>query len=172
MRLGVLSWKKLKNRETHGAIVSLDQLWSRRLFVMFIAWTSQKGSEPSVSKLAIVIWNIQSPQESSCDSCEISKISTSRTGNDLRQLSFGYRALSSGAHWFTRGVYIWVTHLHIAVPIRNNSYYLRVKKQHDQSPAPTCKLYRESFFQMAAVGIELTEWAVFDVFKDEIINNQ
>ena len=41
MRLGVLSWKKLKNRETHGRIVSLDQLGSRRaiadLFVKFIA---------------------------------------------------------------------------------------------------------------------------------------
>ena len=41
MRLGVLSWKKLKIRETHGRIVSLDQLGSRRaiahLFVTFIA---------------------------------------------------------------------------------------------------------------------------------------
>ena len=27
------------------------------------------------------------------------------------------------------------------------------------------------FSKMAAVGIELTKWAVFDVFKDEIINN-
>ena len=26
MRLGVLSWEKLKHRETHGRIVSLDQL--------------------------------------------------------------------------------------------------------------------------------------------------
>ena len=41
MRLGVLSWKKLKNRETHGRMVSLDQLGGRRaiadLFVKFIA---------------------------------------------------------------------------------------------------------------------------------------
>ena len=46
MRLGVLSWKKLKNRETHGRIVSLDQLGSRRaiahLFVTFIAWRVKK----------------------------------------------------------------------------------------------------------------------------------
>ena len=28
------------------------------------------------------------------------------------------------------------------------------------------------FSKMAAVGIELTEWAVFDVFQDKIINNQ
>ena len=27
------------------------------------------------------------------------------------------------------------------------------------------------FSKMAAVGIELTEWTVFDVFKDEILNN-
>ena len=40
MRLGVLSGEKLKNLETHGRIVSLDQLGIRRaiadLFVMFI----------------------------------------------------------------------------------------------------------------------------------------
>ena len=45
----------------------------------------------------------------SCDSCEMYKISKSRNGNDLRQLSFWYRALSCGAEWFTKGVYIWVT---------------------------------------------------------------
>ena len=37
----ILSWEKLKNCETHGRIVSLDQLGSRRaiadLFVKFIA---------------------------------------------------------------------------------------------------------------------------------------
>ena len=48
MRLGVLSGEKLKNRETHGRIVSLDQPGGRRaiadLFVMFIARTSQKSS--------------------------------------------------------------------------------------------------------------------------------
>ena len=58
MRLGVLSWEKLKNRETHGRIVSLDQLGSRRaiadLFVMFIAWTSQKASK--VHKLLSQSW--------------------------------------------------------------------------------------------------------------------
>ena len=55
-------------------------------------------------------------RQSSCDSCEMYQISTSRNGNDLRQLSFWYRALSCGADRFTKGVYIWVTHLHIAVP--------------------------------------------------------
>ena len=67
MRLGVLSWEQLKNRETHGRIVSFDQLREiADLFVMFIAWTSQKASKVHklVSKLAIVlIWNIQSPHE-------------------------------------------------------------------------------------------------------------
>ena len=62
MRLGVLSWEQLKNRETHGRIVSFDQLREiADLFVMFIAWTSQKASKVHklVSKLAIVlIWNI------------------------------------------------------------------------------------------------------------------
>ena len=55
-------------------------------------------------------------RQSSCDSCEIYKIITSRNENDLRQLSFWYRALSCGGDWFTKGVYIWVTNLHIAVP--------------------------------------------------------
>ena len=32
MRLGVLSWEKSKNRETHGRIVSLDQLEGRRAY--------------------------------------------------------------------------------------------------------------------------------------------
>ena len=67
MRLGVLSWEQLKNRETHDRIVSFDQLREiADLFVMFIAWTSQKASKVHklVSKLAIVlICNIQSPHE-------------------------------------------------------------------------------------------------------------
>ena len=49
MRLGVSSWKKLKHRETHGRIVSLEQTGSQKaiadLFVMFMAWTSQKASK-------------------------------------------------------------------------------------------------------------------------------
>ena len=50
MRLGVLSWEKLKNRETQGRIVSLDQqlgveeqFFVADLFIMFIAWTSDCG---------------------------------------------------------------------------------------------------------------------------------
>ena len=52
----------------------------------------------------------------SCDSCEMYKIITSWNGNDLWQWPFWYRALSCGADWFTKGVYIWVIYLHIAVP--------------------------------------------------------
>ena len=54
MRLGVFSSEKLKNRETHSRIVSLDQVGSRKLFVMFIAWTSQKASK--VHKLLPQNW--------------------------------------------------------------------------------------------------------------------
>ena len=58
MRLGVSSWKKLKHRETHGRIVSLEQTGSRKaiadLFVMFIAWRSQKASK--VHKLPSQRW--------------------------------------------------------------------------------------------------------------------
>ena len=55
----------------------------------------------------IVLW-LQSP-------VKCTRISISRNGNDLRQLSFWYRALSCGADWFTKGFYIWVTNLHINV---------------------------------------------------------
>ena len=44
MGLGVLLWEKLKNCETNGRIMSLDQLGELKsnLFNMFIAWMSQK----------------------------------------------------------------------------------------------------------------------------------
>ena len=47
MRLGDLSWENLKNRENH----ELGPAWESQsnaiadLFVMFIAWTSQKASK-------------------------------------------------------------------------------------------------------------------------------
>ena len=75
MRLGVLSWEKLKHRETHGRQnreLGPASLGSRRaiadLFgVMFIPWTCQKASKVHKllsQKLAMVlIWNIQSPHE-------------------------------------------------------------------------------------------------------------
>ena len=122
MRLGVLT---LNNRETHVRIVSLDQLGSRRaiadLFVMFISWTSQKASKfinfwVKVGHSAKLKHSNSTWRPWSCDSCEMYKISTSRNGMDLRQLSFWYRALSCWTDWFTKGVYIWATHLHIAVP--------------------------------------------------------
>ena len=54
-----------------------------------------KSSKTSVSKLAIALnWNIQSPHEDR----EMYKISTSRNGNNLQQLSFWYQALSCGAN--------------------------------------------------------------------------
>ena len=48
-----------KNRDTHGRIVSLDQLGSRRaiadLIIMFVGWTSQKASK--VHKLLSQSWS-------------------------------------------------------------------------------------------------------------------
>ena len=128
MRLGVLSWEKLKHRETHGRIVSLHQLRlgvEEQLLILsasclspgrvkklqkFINFCLKVGHSSNL-KHSKSTW-----RQSSCDSCEMHKISTPRNGNDLRQLSFWYRALSCGADWFTKGVYIWVTNLHIAVP--------------------------------------------------------
>ena len=126
MRLGVLSWEKLKHPETHGRIVSLDQL---RLGVeeqlLIFSSCLSPGRVKKLQKFINFCLKVghsanlkhsKSTRQLSCDSCERYKISTSRNGNDLRQLSFWYRALSCGADWFTEDVYIWVTNLHNAVP--------------------------------------------------------
>ena len=99
MRLGVLSCEKLKHRENHGRIVSLDQL---RLGVeeQLLIFSSSCLSPGRVKKLQKFInfclkvghsanlKHSKSTRQLSCDSCERYKISTSRNGNDLRQLSF------------------------------------------------------------------------------------
>ena len=127
MRLGVLSWEKLKNRETHCRIVSLDQLGSRKRFPMFIAWTSQKSfksSLTSASKLAIVLiykhskstwivlwllWNVQNQHIAE------------------RERSTTVVVLISGALVWSRLIYErCVTHLHTAVPTVNLFLTLRV----------------------------------------------
>ena len=125
MRLGVLSWEKLKHRETHGRIASLDQLRlgvEEQLLIFssclspgrvkklqkFIKFCLKVGHSANL-KRSKSTW-----RQSSWDSCEMYKISTSRNGNDLRQLSFWYRALSCGADWFMKGVYIYWTNLHIS----------------------------------------------------------
>ena len=127
MRLGVLSWEKLKNRETHCRIVSLDQLGSRKRFPMFIAWTSQKSfksSLTSASKLAIVLiykhskstwivlwllWNVQNQHIAE------------------RERSTTVVVLISGPLVWSRLIYErCVTHLHTAVPTVNLFLTLRV----------------------------------------------
>ena len=103
------SWDLRQNRE-----LALRPAWESKsntadVFVIFIAWTSQKASKVhTVSKLAIVlIWNIQSPHEDNISSSEKYKSSGHNahsalldrgTGTiNLRQLSIWYRALSCGA---------------------------------------------------------------------------
>ena len=124
MRLGVLSWEKVKNCETHGRIVSLDQLASRRaLLPIFSSCLSPERVKKlqkfinfclKVGHSANLKHSNSTRRQSSCaDFCEMYKISTSRNGNNVHQLSFWYRALSCRADWFTKGVYIWVTYLHI-----------------------------------------------------------
>ena len=85
MRLGVLPWERLKNREN----LELGPSWESQsnaiadLFVMFIAWTSQKASKVHKilsQKLAIaLISNIQSLHitEENLSSWEMFKIITS-----------------------------------------------------------------------------------------------
>ena len=129
MRLRVLSWEKLKNRESHGRMVSLDQLGSRRAIAdeIFLSCLSP-GRVKKLQKFINFFLRVghgtnfkhskSTWRQSSCDSCEMHKISPSRNGNDPQQLSYWYRCFRTEPtiDWFTKGVYIWVTHLHIAVP--------------------------------------------------------
>ena len=112
MRLGVLSWEQLKNRETHGRIVSFDQLREiADLFVMFIAWTSQKASKVHklVSKLAIVlIWNIQSPHE---DNRPVTPVKCTKSAHRGTQRSTTVVVLISGAFVRSRLIYERCLHL-------------------------------------------------------------
>ena len=92
MRLGVLSREKLKNRETHGRIVSLVEeqllIFSSCLspgrvkkLQKFINFSLKVGHSANLKHTESTL------RQSSCDSCEMYKLSTSRNGNDLRQLS-------------------------------------------------------------------------------------
>ena len=119
IRLGVLSREKLKNRENHGRIASVNQLESRRpiadLFIMLITWQVKKlwkfvniclkvGDSANL-KCSKSTWrhlsphgrvqnhNIKSTGHNAC-----SALLDHGTGViNLRQLSFWYRALSCGA---------------------------------------------------------------------------
>ena len=103
VRKAIKSWDTRQNRDC------LSPRWVKNL-QEFINFCLKVGHSANL-KHSKSTW-----RQSSCDSCKKYKISTSRNGNDLRQLSFWYRALSCGSVWFTTGVYIWVAHLHIAVP--------------------------------------------------------
>ena len=115
MRLGVLSAEKLKNRETHGRIVSLDQLGSWRaiadLFVMFIPWQVKKLQKfinvclkvgysanlkhsKSTRRQLIAPWKCTKfEQNHNIKSSGHNALLDRRTGMiDLRLLSFWYRA--------------------------------------------------------------------------------
>ena len=87
MRLGVLSWENLKHRETHGRIVSLDQLGSRRAIAIFSSCLSP-GRVTKLQKFIHFCLKVghsanlkrskSTWRQSSCDSCEMYKINTSR----------------------------------------------------------------------------------------------
>ena len=111
MRLGVLSGEKLKNRETHGRNVSLDQLGNWRaiadLFVMFIPWQVKKLQKfinvclkvgysanlkhsKSTRRQLIAPWKLQNHNIKS--SRHNALLDRSMGMIDLQQLSFWHRA--------------------------------------------------------------------------------
>ena len=136
MRLGVLPWERLKNREN----LELGPSWESQsnaiadLFVMFIAWTSQKASKVHKilsQKLAIaLISNIQSLHitEENLSSWEMFKIITSEALDTAHSalLDRGTGAIYDSCRFDIgrfraeptnyKFVYTRVMHLHIAVP--------------------------------------------------------
>ena len=91
------SWDSRQNRELELAWESKSNCWSFRhvyrvkKLQKFVKFCLKVGHSANLTRLKST-W-----RQSSCDSCETYKISTSRKGNDLRQLSFWYRALSCRA---------------------------------------------------------------------------
>ena len=95
--LGVLSWEKLKHRETHGRIVSLDQLRlgvEEQLLIFSVSCLSP-GQVKKLQKFINFCLRVghssnlkhskSTWRQSSCDSCEMYKISTPRYGNNHRE---------------------------------------------------------------------------------------
>ena len=153
MRLGVLPCEKLKHRETHGRIVSLDQLRlgvEEQLLIFSVSCLSP-GRVKKLQKFinfclkvghSSNLKHLKSIWRQSCrDSCEMYKISTSRNGNDLRKLSFWFRALSCGADWFTKGVYKF------AYRSAHNNLFLALRVIHKLKTNPT------GFLPRCATGI-------------------
>ena len=98
----ISEWYFTKNHEIGSLVVRIVKT----------SWDSRQNRELGASKThdghsSNLKHSKSTWRQSPCDSREMYKISALRNGNDLRQLSFWYRALSCGADWFTKGVYIW-----------------------------------------------------------------
>ena len=76
MRLGVLSWEKLKNRETHSRIVRLDPLGKLKCNFWSLHHVYRLNESKSLAK--VLILNIQSPHEDNLSFCERYNIITSK----------------------------------------------------------------------------------------------
>ena len=137
MRLGVLSWEKLKNRETHGRIVRLDQLGVEEQLLIF----SSCLSPGRVKKLEMfinfclevghrLIWNIQSPHDIR-QLIVLWKVQTHNIKLDTMHaqhflIAERERSIFNTCRFDIGGfrseptdyesVHTWVIHLHIAVP--------------------------------------------------------
>ena len=120
MRKVKTSWDPWQNHELGPASLGNRRAIADLLGVIFFTWTSQKLQKfisfcPKVGHSSNLKRSKSTWSQSFCDFCEMYKISTLRNMDNLQQLSFWHRALSCGTDWFTQGVYIWVTNLHIAV---------------------------------------------------------
>ena len=103
----ISEWYFTKNHEI-GSLVVRQNRQNRRLGPTYLSPGRVKKLQKfinfciKVSHSANLKHSKSTWTQSSCDSCEMYKISTSRNANDLRQLSFWYWA----PFWFTKDVYI------------------------------------------------------------------
>ena len=108
MRLGVLSWEKLKNRETHGRIVSFDCLKVAHRLI----WNIQS---PHELRQLIVLWKVQT-HNIKLDTMHAQHFLIAEREqsifNTCRFDMGGFRSEPTDYE----SVHTWVIHLHIAVP--------------------------------------------------------
>jgi len=180
MRLGVLSWEKLKNRELGPALESktfrhvygLDESKRFKNVCLKVGHSNLKHLK-STRIVLWLLWNVQNQHiaDRKRSTTVVVLIAGAFVGSPLIYESCLHLSDTFACRSAHNNLFLTLRVIHKLKTIRNNSYYLRVKKQHDQSPAQPANSIANHFSKMAAVGIELTEWAFFDVFKDEIINN-
>ena len=150
------SWDSRQNRELGPALESktfrhvygLDESKRFKNFCLKVGHSNLKHSKSTI----IALWLLRNVQNQHIADRERSTtvvvlIAGAFVGSPLIYESCLHLSDTFACRSAHNNLFLTLRVIHNLKTIRNNSYYLRVKKQHDQSPSPTCKLYCESFFQ-------------------------